>query len=632
MKINLKEIFKNIESINVAVYGDFCLDVYWIHDPLGSEISVETGQQAAAIQKTYTSPGGAANVVSNLAALQPKSIKAIGVIGDDMHGRELTTSLQELGVDTTALITQDTNFDTYTFVKQYEGDTEISRSDFGVSNKRTRQIDAMLSQNIELALTDCDVLIFNQQIPGSISNPKFIEEVNTIFAQHPDKIILVDSRHYTDQFENVSLKINDIEIAKLCGADISYQDEIAMAEIERYGLKTYQIFGKPIFITCGQKGIVTIDEIGITKSAAIQVINKIDTVGAGDTVLSALALSLAAGCTIKEATALANLAAAVTIQKLFTTGTATAHEILSISENANFIYQPELAENLRQANYKEGTSIELCYPNILERTGQIKHAVFDHDGTISTLREGWEKIMEPVMIKAILGDQYATVDTGLYQKIQKQCAAYIDQSTGIQTIVQMQALSEMVVEFGLVAKEQILDKFGYKAIFNEALLAMVNSRVEKLKKGELGVEDFTIKGTVDFLHLLKENGTVLYLASGTDQDDVIKEAMTLGYADLFEGRIYGSIGDISKYSKKMVIEKIMSDHQLQGEQLLVIGDGPVEIQECRRAGGIAVGIASDEPRRYGLNPEKRTRLIRAGAQIIIPDFAQTRELFELLFS
>ena len=74
-------------------------------------------------------------------------------------------------------------------------------------------------------------------------------------------------------------------------------------------------------------------------------------------------------------------------------------------------------------------------------------------------------------------------------------------------------------------------------------------------------------------------------------------------------------------SKKIVIEKIMNENNLKGVNLAVFGDGPVEMRECRRRNGIAIGVASDEIRRYGLNPSKRTRLIKAGAQIIIPDFS-----------
>jgi hypothetical protein len=55
------------------------------------------------------------------------------------------------------------------------------------------------------------------------------------------------------------------------------------------------------------------------------------------------------------------------------------------------------------------------------------------------------------------------------------------------------------------------------------------------------------------------------------------------------------------------------------------------MRECRKRDGIAVGIASDEIRRHGLNVEKRTRLIKAGAHVIIPDFSQSGRLCELLF-
>ncbi len=123
----------------------------------------------------------------------------------------------------------------------------------------------------------------------------------------------------------------------------------------------------------------------------------------------------------------------------------------------------------------------------------------------------------------------------------------------------------------------------------------------------------------------------MYMASGTDIDDVLNEAEALGYADLFDGEIHGSVGDINKYSKKMVIENIIAKHNLKGEEVVVFGDGPVEIKECVRVDGVAIGIASDEVRRYDLNPEKRTRLIKSGAHLIAPDFSQPEAILNLMF-
>jgi phosphoglycolate phosphatase-like HAD superfamily hydrolase len=117
---------------------------------------------------------------------------------------------------------------------------------------------------------------------------------------------------------------------------------------------------------------------------------------------------------------------------------------------------------------------------------------------------------------------------------------------------------------------------------------------------------------VQFLRALKQAGVLLYLASGTDVEDVRREAERLGYSDVFEGRIYGSIGQVAKDAKKVVIEGILSEIDGAADQIVTFGDGPVEIRESGRRGAFAVGVASDELRRFGMNPEKRHRLIRNG--------------------
>lgn len=265
------------------------------------------------------------------------------------------------------------------------------------------------------------------------------------------------------------------------------------------------------------------------------------------------------------------------------------------------------------------------------KIGKIKHVIFDHDGTISVLRQGWEKIIEDVMARSICGDKYQDIDLVLLGRIKKRVHDYIDKSTGIQTILQMEELVEMVKEFNLVPENMILDKFGYKKIYNNELMKMINKRIEKIESCELNFEDFIIKGAIKFLQRLKDSGVSLYLTSGTDKKDVAGEAKILGYAHLFGGGIYGALDDVKKFSKKMVIEKIIEENHLQGRELAVFGDGPVEMYECRRNGGIAVGVASDEVRRYGLNIEKRERLIKSGAHMIIPDFSQYVKLLGLLF-
>ncbi len=625
----ISEILARIKNVKIAVYGDFCLDAYWLLNPRGSEVSVETGLQARAVGKHYYSLGGASNVVANLAALEPATIQVIGVIGDDIFGRELRRQFHDLGVDTSHLAVQKENFDTVTFGKPYLEGNERPRIDFGFFNKRTEATDQALLNGIAQALQTADALIINQQVPASITNESFINQANALFEQFSDKIVLLDSRHYGHKFKNIYRKTNDLEAARLNGVDAKSGDCLMLADVKKYAQNLYQQFNKPVFLTRGPRGIITVDSDGIHEVPGIQLMKKLDPVGAGDTVTSALALCLGAGVPPAEAAEFANFAAAVTTQKLFQTGTASGPEILEIGKDADYIYQPELASDRRRACYLDNTEIEFCYESI--PLGRIKHAVFDNDGTISTLRQGWEQIMAPVMIKVILGDKYQIADETLYHKVRNRVTDYIDKSTGIQTILQMKALVEMVAEFGIVSPDKILDEFGYKEIYNKHLCELVNQRVEKFKRGELDINDYTIKGALAFLKELRQRDIKLYLASGTDRQDVIAESKALGYAELFDGGIYGALGDVTKYSKKMVIEKIMTENNLQGPELAVFGDGPVEMRECRKRDGIAIGIASDEIRRHGLNIEKRTRLVKAGAHIIVPDFSQHDKLIKLLF-
>ena len=163
----LDNLLRDIQSVRVAVAGDFCLDAYWILHPGGSEVSVETGLTAEAVQRHYYNPGGAGNIVANLAALAPRSIQAIGVIGPDIFGAELLRKLAALGVDASTLVIQPEGFDTYTFAKRILNGVEQPRIDFGFTNRRTPQTNDQIFDRINSALTSADILIFNQQIPGA---------------------------------------------------------------------------------------------------------------------------------------------------------------------------------------------------------------------------------------------------------------------------------------------------------------------------------------------------------------------------------------------------------------------------------------------------------------------------------
>ena len=272
-------------------------------------------------------------------------------------------------------------------------------------------------------------------------------------------------------------------------------------------------------------------------------------------------------------------------------------------------------------NLLPGTQIEIL--NQVER-GRFKYALFDFDGTVSLLREGWPRIMGPVMVEMICGETKPTPE------IEQEVRDYIDESTGIQTILQMEHLVEMVRAHGLVPEDKMLDAYGYKEIYNDRLMVPVRDRIARLKSGQLTLEQVTVRGSLEFLKRLRERGITMYVFSGTDRDDVRNEAKVVTAAPYFD-EIWGALRTVEEYSKDKVIKELIAAHQLHGAEVLIVGDGPVEIRNAKENGCVALGVASDEAAGHGWNEEKHRRLTRAGADILIPDFGEIDALLQYLF-
>jgi hypothetical protein len=83
----------------------------------------------------------------------------------------------------------------------------------------------------------------------------------------------------------------------------------------------------------------------------------------------------------------------------------------------------------------------------------------------------------------------------------------------------------------------------------------------------------------------------------------------------------------------MVIERILRENQISGEQLLAFGDGYVEIQNTKEVGGLAIAVASDEAHNGSGNMDewKRVRLLGVGADVVIPDFRDGEALLDCIF-
>ena len=263
-----------------------------------------------------------------------------------------------------------------------------------------------------------------------------------------------------------------------------------------------------------------------------------------------------------------------------------------------------------------GTHIEIIRDDIPR--GHIRFALFDFDGTLSLIREGWQQVMVPMMVEVL---QRETDTTETPEELTRIVREFVDRLTGKQTIYQMIQLCEEI------EKRAPLE---YKWEYLARLWERIKHRVEGLKNGTIHPDDMLVPGSRDLLENLKRRGVRMYLASGTDEIYVFDEAAALKIDHYFEG-IYGAIDDYKRFSKAMVIQHIIQTHSLSGKELVGFGDGFVEIENTKAVGGIAVGVASDEVRKEGINEWKRNRLIGAGADIIIPEFREQEKLIAYLF-
>ncbi|MEC7868955.1 MAG: HAD family hydrolase [Candidatus Poribacteria bacterium] len=269
--------------------------------------------------------------------------------------------------------------------------------------------------------------------------------------------------------------------------------------------------------------------------------------------------------------------------------------------------------------FENSTSIEIL--NKIER-GKVRHAILDFDGTISLIRDGWQNVMVPMMIDVLM----ETPTDESRKQLESTVVKFVDQLTGKQTIYQMIRLCEEIQKRGGTAK----DPLDYKDMYNDRLLPIVNDRITKLENQEIKSNDLRVPMSLEFLQKLTAYDIKCYLASGTDIEFVKHEAKLLGVAEYFDGEIFGALREFSKFSKEMVIKKILADFDLNGSELLIVGDGYVEIQNAKSVNAIAVGVVTKENNVYDMNANKRQRLIRAGADIIIPDFREVDQLLSYL--
>ena len=335
-KGNLKALLSQFQDLRILVIGDFYLDAYWYIDKTRSTLSLETPWHTNPVVEQRYSPGAAGTVTNNLKALGVGTVYTLGVIGEDGFGETLLGCLQERGCRTDFMVSAP-NWVTPTYLKPihrgYE-DVEIEGPRFDIENQdpMNDSVETEVLDALQFCIPEVDGIIIGDQTPqenlGVITN-RVRKELCDLAQTHPDKIFLADSRTRIGSYQNVIIKPNRFEAQRALTPDWEGKT-VGIEAAKRCAVTLAEQTQNTVFITLGEEGILVYHNDQLTLIPGIRIDDKIDPVGAGDSVSAGIVPTLCSLGTeaAVEAAYLGNLVASITVTKIGTTGTATPEEVL----------------------------------------------------------------------------------------------------------------------------------------------------------------------------------------------------------------------------------------------------------------------------------------------------------------
>ncbi len=325
----IRFLFEKIQRLRVGVIGDFAVDFYFDLKKNTGETSLETQKQVWWGSQPRTYLGAAGNVVQNLASLGVNTLKVFGAVGPNVFGREMLYLMQSQGVDTTGIRMQENDWDTCTYTKPLLDEVEDHRIDFGTQNILSEEGFGQILRSLKSQLAHLDVLILNQQFASPLLTEARVKILNAVLTVYPHVYVLADMRAYGTAIRGSTLKVNTEELARMLGK--TAHEQWSSDDCLFYGHQLSDLIEGPVLITRGEQGMLYAHGEDDHQSAALPLTTTLDTVGAGDTAVATFAACMGAHIPIVESLALANLASAVTVQKLNQTGTANLDEIIDLA-------------------------------------------------------------------------------------------------------------------------------------------------------------------------------------------------------------------------------------------------------------------------------------------------------------
>lgn len=322
----LEKILARIPELRVGLLGDGCADIYWEADMRKSELSREVPHYPLPVVRERFSLGAGANVAANLAALGPKNLSFVTACGTDWRGGIFRSLLEQAGIPAEHVVSSG-KIVTPAYCKPIRcGISDVRyedpRIDFANLEPLPKETEKRVLEELDRVAAQADLLVVCDQFRFGCVTPAVAAHICELGRSLP---VIVDSRDHIARFRSVTVKPNEVELARCLG--IPALDPKDLGGIAAAVSALSERTGRPAVVTLGSEGACWSDGTRFVHSPAYSVAPPIDFVGAGDTFLAALALASAQGCAPEEALQFGALASSVTIRKIGMTGTASPDEL-----------------------------------------------------------------------------------------------------------------------------------------------------------------------------------------------------------------------------------------------------------------------------------------------------------------
>ena len=327
MNIKRKQaIIQNFAGKRLVALGDLMLDEYlW---GKATRISPESPVMVVEIERESSVPGGAANVVNNLLALGA-IVHVVGVVGDDEAGLTLKTQLQERGASVDGVVT-DSSRPTTRKTRIVAHNQQVLRVDREKVQSLDPEIEELLIRTATKLIEGADAVIvsdYNKGVLTSVLAKAVVHAAKTagiIITANPKP---VTARRLAGATV-LSLNQSEAEMTSALGAGRDRPLIFSGEGLDDAGAQLRCELGvDTLLVTRGGKGLSLWQEGLPPMHVPAHEVEVYDVAGAGDTVISALTLAMAAGADLVEAAIIANHAAACVVRKVGV-ATVTTGELL----------------------------------------------------------------------------------------------------------------------------------------------------------------------------------------------------------------------------------------------------------------------------------------------------------------